>query len=350
MNNIQKINGYTVKEAKAVFFDADALKEPSYKLFRLDGGDTRFYYHINEVNNVVTYFLSATAFVGKTLAGDNSHLIQWAVNLAKEDKSHHYERDSSACYGTLMHIEAEKLLINREYDLDSVYDTVDAYTLEKGYRENIGAWCKRLQKNMVSLMAFVQKHNVKPLAIEVMLASERMKVAGALDLLCEMDIFETVEEDSGEVYKSGKRKGEPKMVKVEKATRVKAIIDFKSGKYFYEGHEVQLAVYRELVKENFGIEVNKLFNWSPKEWKSKAGFNLEDQTDKKSIQKLPHLLELMRIDYPNIAPSRPLDFGGVITMDSDVDEHFNRETLDEMLVRIAEENKPKENEQSILDL
>lgn len=335
MNNITKLGDYTIEEAKAVFFDADALQQPPYTLYRLDGGDNRFYYTL-DAKNRTSYFMSVTSFIAKTLATEKSFLIDWAVGLANEGRSYQYERNSKACYGTLMHIQAEKLLIEQEYDFDSVYDVVDAYTLEHGYRELMGAWCKRLQKDIASLFAFIQEHNVKPLAIEVMLADPNLRLAGAVDLLCEMDVFETVEVQDG-VYKSGKRKGEPKYKKEKQARRVTAIVDFKSGENFYQEHEVQLGVYKMLVESNFGIKVDELFNWSPKKWRSEPTFNLECQTQKRSMLKIPHLLEIHKIDYPELQPRKPLFFTGKATINDNIKSFFERETLEDMLAKKGDE-------------
>ena len=40
--------GMTVEEIRAVFFNADALKEPPYRVFQLNSDGYRYYYRFNE--------------------------------------------------------------------------------------------------------------------------------------------------------------------------------------------------------------------------------------------------------------------------------------------------------------
>jgi len=324
-NNIKKIGAFTVEQAKALFFDTEALKEPAYQLYRLDGGSSRYYF--TPTAEGIKYFVSVTSLIRDTTP-TSEHLIQWRINNGENAG---YMSRSAMAYGTLMHIEAQKLIIQREYDLEAIPDVVEAYQKEAGYVELAGEWSRKLAKDMMSVMAFVQIHNVKPIAIEPMLASVELGVAGAVDLVCEMDHHERIKGFHGEVYKSGAKKGQAKETTIDKTTRVTAIVDFKSGAHAYDDHAIQLGLYKELVKENFGIKVDKLFNWNTKDWRSKPDYNLTDQTDNKLIELIPHLVAIYKIKHPSIEPARPNDYMGKLSMDSDLMEHFEKKDVSDIL-------------------
>lgn len=318
--------GISPQKADPVYFDEGALREPSYKLMRLDRADgaNRWYYTLAE--DRVHYFASVTTVLKATLP-TSPFLIDWKVQHG--DSQSEYLMQSAAAYGTLMHMQAESLLINRTYDLDNTPVVVEQYCQEHGFKELALEWSRRLKKDMLSMAAFIRDYKVKPLAIEVMLASEQMGVAGAVDLLCEMSIQQ--KGFYGEVYKSGPRKGQPKQTKQEK--RIVAIVDFKSSTKgnFYESHEIQLHLYKRMVAENFGIDADHVYNWSPKDWSSEPGYSLKDQTQAKSAAKIEHLLACWRVDHPEGKPSELLDCHGVLDLDQDLSLHYERKALDEML-------------------
>jgi hypothetical protein len=136
--------------------------------------------------------------------------------------------------------------------------------------------------------------NCKPLAIEICLWHPIDGYAGAIDIVCEMDLIE--KGFFGEKYLSGVNKGQPKESK--QVRRIRAIIDIKSGrKSFYESAEIQLCAYKEMWNIHFPeFPVDKFMNFSPKEWRTTPSYNLKDQTDSRNAQKLPHLVALAKIE------------------------------------------------------
>ena len=47
--------GMTVEEIRAVYFNADALKEPAYRLFQLNSDGHRYYYRFNDAGEPEFY-------------------------------------------------------------------------------------------------------------------------------------------------------------------------------------------------------------------------------------------------------------------------------------------------------
>ena len=174
-----------------------------------------------------------------------------------------------------MHIQFETLIINRRYD----FDNVPAVLLDYMERENLpekvfSEWCVKIRKDVLSFAQFVRDYNVVPLAVEIGLVHPEFHYAGCVDMPCVMT--------------------EPKTGK-----KYTAIVDFKSGrKGFFEEHELQLHLYREMWNVNFpDVPVERVFNFSPKDWRGpKPTYNLKDQTESVNAKKLPYLLALATIE------------------------------------------------------
>lgn len=305
------MNGFnphiSIEEPSPLYFDG-ALSYPPKTLYRFDGGDVRWYFSPESDR----FYASVTSIIHKTMPTPYG-LIQWMI---KNGDDHEDIRDERAAYGTWLHIQIGRFLIERTYSLDTLADAVYAAAISDGADPQV--WYDSAKKDILAFAAFVQEHKIRPLAIELMLCSEQ-GFAGSIDLVCEMTISE--KGYWGEVYKSGQRKGEPKETKQD--VWVTAIVDFKSGrKGFYENHEIQLHMYQQMWDENFpGIKINRLFNWSPKNWETGPTFNLKDQTDSSSAQKIPHLLSLFEIDSKG-GPGSRLVVKGEITPECDLSQCY----------------------------
>ena len=184
------------------------------------------------------------------------------------------KRDLAAAYGTFMHGEFEKLIINRRYDFDTVPAALLAYMERENLPEKVfSEWLPKVRKDVLAFAQFIKDWNVKPLAVEIGLYHPKFHYAGCLDLPCVMT--------------------DPKTGK-----SFVAIVDFKSGrKGFYEEHELQLHLYREMWNVNYPeTPVARVFNFAPKDWRTKPTYNLKDQTDSVNARKLPYLLALASIE------------------------------------------------------
>ena len=262
--------GMTVEEIRAVYFNADALKEPPYRVFQLNSDGYRYYYRFN-VDGTPEFYPSVTTLLKQVMPTPPA-LLDWMVANGKEGATE--KRDIAAAYGTFMHGEFEKLIINRRYDFDSVPAALLAYMERENLPEKVFAeWLPKVRKDVLAFAQFIKDWNVKPLAVEIGLYHPKYHYAGCLDLPCVMT--------------------DPKTGK-----SFVAIVDFKSGrKGFYEEHELQLHLYREMWNVHYPeTPVARVFNFSPKDWRKAPTYNLKDQTDSVNAKKLPYLLALATIE------------------------------------------------------
>lgn len=268
-NPVEVMPGMTVEEMTAVFFSADALREPKYKLFQLNSDGHRYYYRYEGTTPV--FYPSVTTLL-KQVMPTSPFLIEWMIKNGADGSTE--KRDLAAAYGTFMHAQFETLLINRRYDFDKVPEYLLAYMEqnnlpEKFYYDSLA----KIRKDICAFAQFVKDYNVRPLAVEIALVHPDYHYAGMLDLPCLLDI----------------PKGEKD---------VPAIVDFKSGrKGFYEEHELQLHLYKDMWNVNFPeMPIARVFNFAPKDWRGvKPTYTLKEQTDSPNAAKIPALLQLASI-------------------------------------------------------
>ena len=262
--------GMTIEEIRAVFFNTDALREPPYRVYQLNSEGHRYYYRFDDAGNPV-FFPSVTTLLKQVMPTPPA-LLDWMIANGKEGSTE--KRDLAAAYGTFMHIQFEQLIINRRYDFDTVPGVLLAYMEQNNLPERVfSEWLPKVRKDVLAFAQFVKDYNVVPLAVEIGLVHPEFHYAGCVDLPCIMR--------------------DPKTGK-----QFTAIVDFKSGrKGFFEEHELQLHLYREMWNVNFpDMPVARVFNFSPKDWRKAPTYNLKDQTDSVNAKKLPYLLALATIE------------------------------------------------------
>jgi len=262
--------GMTVEEIRALFFDSAALQEPPYRVYQLNSDGYRYYYRFNAAGEP-EFYPSVTTLIKQVMPTPPA-LLDWMISNGKEGATE--KRDLAAAYGTFMHIQFERLIINRRYDFDAVPVVLAAYLEENNLPEKVfSEWAVKIRKDVLAFAQFVRDYNVRPLAVEIGLVHPEHHYAGCLDLPCVMT--------------------DPKT-----ANTFTAIVDFKSGrKGFFEEHELQLHLYREMWNVNFPHRpIERLFNFAPKDWRTKPTYNLKDQTDSVNAKKIPYLLALATIE------------------------------------------------------
>lgn len=293
--------GLTAEEMKAVFFDADALKEPPYRLYQLNGEGHRYYYVFEDGEPV--FFPSVTTLLKQTMP-TSPFLIKWMVENGDAATE---KRDMAAAYGTLMHAEIEKLLIGRSYDLDKVPEVVQAYM----ERENIADkyffdWAPKLRKDLLAFAQFAKDWQVKPMAVEISLYHPDYRYAGCIDLPC--------------------------WLTDKKGNTFPAIVDFKSGrKGFWEENELQLELYRMMWNKAYQeCEVERIFNWSPKDWRTSPTYNFKEQTDSPNLAKVPYILGLAQIEDDK-RENNVTFCEGIIDLDGDLSGNYKTMSLAELV-------------------
>ena len=264
--------GMTVEQIHALFFNHDALREPAYKIYQLNSDGYRYYYRFE--NGMPVFYPSVTTLLKRVMPTPPA-LLDWIAANGKDGSAE--KRDLAAAYGTFMHMQFEDLIINRQYDFDAAPGILLNYMQRENLPEKVfNEWVVKIRKDVLAFAQFVKDYNVVPLAIEIGLVHPENHYAGCIDLPCVMTNPKTGEQFT-------------------------AIVDFKSGrKGFFEEHELQLHLYMAMWNVNFpDVPIGRVFNFSPKDWRTKPTYNLKDQTDSVNAAKLPYLLNLAMIEDSN---------------------------------------------------
>ena len=283
--------GMTVEQIQAEFFNEDALQEQPEPVYRLDSSGHRYYYTFDEFGEP-RFFVSVTTLIKQTLPTSPS-LVKWIADMGYEESQRFAQE--RAHYGTFMHAQIAELLITRSYNLNLIRERLRMFIESEQLPSDFMGYADDFKKDILAFAQFMKDTELKPLAIELVLTNPEDGYAGAIDLAAEL----TIEEKGffGEVYKTGANAGKPKETKRQR--RIRAIIDFKSGrKGFFPEYEIQLHAYMKMWNMHFEAHpIEKVFNWSPKDWRGKTPtYNFKDQTDSKNAKKLPYLVELARIE------------------------------------------------------
>lgn len=259
--------GMTTEEMKAMFFDKDALIEPAYRVYQLNSAGHRYYY-IKEENGSPVFFPSVTTILDQTLP-KSPYLIKWMADKGMEEAERYKEERAS--YGTFMHAQFERLLIERMYNLDTLKDELKSYIEANKLPESFIYHADELKKDVLAFAQFVIDYDVKPMAIEIALVHKEKGYAGMIDLPCTL---------------------------TWKGERIAALVDFKSGrKGFHEDNEIQLHFYMDMWNYNFpNMPISHVFNFSPKDWRTKPTYNFKEQTNSVNAAKMEHLLAIAAIE------------------------------------------------------
>jgi hypothetical protein len=309
---IYKAQELTIEEVKAIYFNNDAIVAQPEPVYRLDSSQAKFYYTFDHSLFRPEYFMAVTTFLSK-LVPLAQGIIDKMVELGK-DRFEAY-RNERAAYGTMMDIEFNKFLIAGTYDMEAIPDIVKEYHLSSGIKGNAKTWIDEFNKDITSFAQWVHDYNVKPLAIGLMLVSRNLGIGGQIDLACEMN---------AELYSE--------KTPLEKRKRVRALVDYKSGKSgFYETNILQLEAYKEMWEENFPeYPIDMIANYAGTNWIKEPNYNFKDHTSSVVRRKLPPLIELAQID--NFKPQRSIKFfKGILVKGEPVSEQYSVVDVDSLI-------------------
>lgn len=314
------------------WFDDKALRLPSYKVGRVNFGNGRAYIRINEggiLESPLKVYTSLTTAIN-TCAPMEKPLLEWYVRLGMQEAAR--QLTMAQHYGTLMHLEIGKFLVERCYDFGLAQEVVDNYLSEHNYwQPECAGWADRIKKDVAAFMQFAIDYKIVPLGIEYVLLSDK-GFGTLIDLVCEMTIQETG--FFGEVYKTGDRKGDPKLSKQDKV--VTAIINFKSGKHgFYRSNGIQIEAERMLWEENFpDIPIQVAANWAPKEWEINPTYTFKDWTGEIDAQEVDAVLQLAKIRYGSKAESKTyVSINGIASTQESLIAAINKENIEQYCTR-----------------
>jgi hypothetical protein len=227
-------------------------------------------------------------------------ITQWKIDRADSWED---ELNAASEYGTMLHVLYQQWLTKHNIPQELIDAARDiAIKNDMGY--------DMVDKDILSFLAFVEQYNIKPMLIEAMILSEPINgesYAMTLDLLCELEVDEThIETIEDGVYKSGERKGQPRIVETKVTEKVKkiAICDFKSNtggkdrKQFYLSHAYQLHAAKKAVEFTYPeVKVDMIMNFAPNAWKTAPSFSLKEWSlSDKEIQKFDLYIQLAQLD------------------------------------------------------
>lgn len=306
----------TFEQINTDWFNETALRLPSYRVGRVNFGQGRSYIRLDEngtpSESPVRLYTSLTTAINQCSPMEQP-LLEWYCKHGTKEAGRMLEIAQQ--YGTLMHIEIGKFLINQMYDFSAIDTVVEDYlATENFYQPETKEWPEKLRSDLAAFIQFFLDYKVVPLGIEYVLLSQR-GYGTLIDLVCNMTIMEDGFSDT-EVYKSGPRKGQPKECKVPR--EIRAIINFKSGRHgFYRTNGLQIEAERQLWEENFpDLPLDAGFNWSPKEWRGETPtYNLKDWTGEITTEEVEAVMTLADIRYASKAESKVYtSIGGVFSI------------------------------------
>ena len=313
-----------LEKVESLYINRKELKKPAYSLYRIDGGESRWYYREDKDR----YFPSVTSVIQATCPTPPA-LIQWMKSLG--DKAD-LVRDQKAEYGTMMHVIFSKRLIDGTLDVSTIEPMLRLCAADNGWMWSELEWMKWAKQDVLAFEQFIRDHSIVPIAIEAVLTSEA-GYAGAVDLLCTMRIGSG---QSGKFLKKDQKlepdpSGNGNSIQSLPGEEITALVDYKTGrKGFYVAHEIQLHMYKDMVAENFGVKVDRVFNWSPSDWRTAPTYKLKDQTDSKHAAKIPHLLQIFAING-RTGPSDSLILKGTIDPEKPLSDFYGFEGMRERI-------------------
>lgn len=315
------------------WFDSNAIQLPNYKVGRVNFKQGRSYIKITPDGTLAQPFrlyTSLTTSISQSMPTP-PQLEDWKFQHGKKEADRLMK--VAGHYGTMMHIEIGRFIKEQCYDLDSVNEVVETYTSENNFwDEDCNLWADKLREDILAFVQFYNDYEVVPLGLEYVLLSDKRGFGTPIDLVCLLTVDEKGE--WGEVYKSGERKGLPKVT--NKRVQKRAIINFKSGrKGFYETHGIQMECERLLWDENFPeTPLDIAMNWAPSDWTTTPGYKIKEWQGTTTSEEIEAILKLAEIRYRDKAErAKYMQMTGVISTSDSVAAAVRFESVEDFCNR-----------------
>lgn len=342
-------------ETEQQYYAAEWIKDiPTPVLYRMTVAGKRVYYEM-DVDGYPIIYDGATNNIANGYCDTSGALEKWKNEMRLKGKDPDEYANYRADLGTIMHYLFGLYLTGVNIKLIPTWirkvvkeakPRIDKYRMERILVDNID----ELIDDLISFAIFCKERHVKPVLIEKMLRSSRLKVASSVDAVVEMDSEpETVEieVETGEFYKTGAKKGQPKMEKkkIKRCRRIFAILDFKSNRKgnFYDEYAFQLELYRRMILENYGkiLEIEEIYNFAPGDPTAKTSqYKLKRQTDNPilnmaTVVYLQGKYKFEKTNYTVTSRIGSLDIEG----DFELNDLIRKESLRDYIYRVMSERR-----------
>ncbi|MBX3044869.1 MAG: hypothetical protein KF896_14245 [Ignavibacteriae bacterium] len=261
---------------KPLFYNQEILLTPPPIVYRHDAKGQRKYYSISEELQYIEE-ASVTTILDKVMPTPY-WLELWKASYGL-NKANQLMKEAGF-YGTLDHTCLAEYLILKQFDLNSIEARINTFVMSKRINFDTWEWSSKLKHDLLAFHKFVHDYNVVPLAVEIVLISNKLGYGGAIDLVCQMRIGTG---ENGKILKTDIKYDKNGEIKEDKTRTVTAVVDFKSGRHgFSESNEAQVHMYKNLFTEFYPhVPIEKVYNWAPKDWNNseEPAYYLKDQTN-----------------------------------------------------------------------
>lgn len=291
------------------FLNEDLLEQPK-TIYRYDDRSTRYYYKLNGRGYPI-FGVSVSHFKDKVL-GKPQGVIEKRISMGDEAFFSYVKNRQH--FGTFFHIHTGIATKNGYYDFgdhgknlhDSIRNFAESNDVEYTWpRHGKKAWFDDAWLGLLAWMKFLNDYEVKPLAIEISLMHPD-GYSNTIDYVFEMN----AKKYTNKTPKKNRK-------------RIIAILDVKTG-YIYPDHAFQLGCNWESFEHNYrDLKIDKVYNWTHREWWKKPSYELRDQTDN-AITERRLLGEYLKI-YKEKHYTKPRDIkvpNGRMAVGSDLSQNY----------------------------
>ncbi len=328
--------------------DARFLRQeliPANPVYRID---ERYRFYYTTYNEQIKIYPSVTSILNAVMP-TSEYLIKWYADFGYQKAKQMMQELS--LYGTFMHHCFAELLMYKSFDLAKLPTMIRTFATANNIAFDIDHWEYRIKDDIVALRKFINDFDIETIAIEIPLVSHKHQIGGAIDLVVRMKIGSGV---NGNILKADVKYEDGEIVEDRRRT-ITAIIDWKSGRHgFYPINEAQGHMYKLLWEDNFPeIQIDKIYNWSPKDWIDEPAYHLKDQTDSIEKHKIKYYYALFMIEEEDKKSRKHHTIEGIINIQNPINETLKVyvEDLESKLTRLFSNKvvkqditeKPKQN-------